>query len=231
LVAQAIEQAVRAAASSPSLNLASYAHRSVRIEVNGVFPHSEGDLLEYVATAVEGEAAKAGLRVVPRPLPQVVHSDGETERLSLSLRPSDPEQPANRIDLRLVASVDWGGIDYKEQKYWRKNSLVGVLTFGIAGLNGIGLLGAVPSTRSDVLLGLGAPMVPCLLVAGLWAIFDPPRATKFTLDGRARISLRALPIAAGLAAGQSAGEGESRIVIDTGTRDGYVKDLDIPEKM
>src|SRR5262245_25264735 len=73
LVALAASQAVANAARE--LNLSQYAGFSGRVEVNGVFPHSATDLLEYVASALEFEMARVGMRVIPHPILAPVRSE------------------------------------------------------------------------------------------------------------------------------------------------------------
>src|SRR6185436_1761187 len=75
LVATSTTEAIRGAIVDPKLNLGQYRGLKGRVEVNGVFPPSKTELLDYVATAVEGEMLQAGIQVLPRDLPATVKVD------------------------------------------------------------------------------------------------------------------------------------------------------------
>lgn len=238
LLSSATLEAVATAAAQ--VRLAQYAGRSAQVEVNGVLPHSRDELLEYIAAAVEGEAARAGIRVIPRPRLQLLGGG-----LGLAPVSASPQQPAP--DLRLVASVDWGGVDYEEKKYVVASRMGGQLGLLIGGL----VLGSVaygvtfgykPSSsatdvssssyqQSIIGLSVGTALAAGLPLAALsWRLAKSPMARTFTLSGRARITLRAIPVAEGLKPAQGTGEGDARATIDSESPSGYAKDLTIPEK-
>ncbi len=216
LISQSTLQAVEKAASG--INLAQYAGKKIRVEVNGVFPHSEEDLLNYVAAAVEGEAARAGAMVLPRPDPRFV-----TDKVILSYSASDvaaspgsgygtqtpnptptqrpvEEQP----DVRLVASVDWGGIDLKDHKYIKGGQLIG-----------------------SILLSLPLLTLPIVII---WNLVSPIYGHTFTMIGRVRVTLRAIPVSPGLAAAAATGEGESSVVVDPDSDTGYMLIMPLPRE-
>ncbi|HZS35267.1 MAG TPA: hypothetical protein VFF06_00495 [Polyangia bacterium] len=207
IVAQAADEAVRAAASDATLNLSQYSGRSGRVEVNGVFPQSDSDLLDYIGSAVEGSMALAGMRVIARPPAIRVRNDsgGSTAQVVVSGTPL-PEPPDQAPDLRVVASVSWGGIDFEDHKYvvggrLAATILLTIFTLPVAGLGGL-LYGAIKGVTGHT----------------------------FTLKARVRITLRAIPAVAGLRAGVGQGEGSSQIVIDAESASGYAHAITIPEK-
>lgn len=232
LLSLSVAQSITAACGPGGINLSLYRGKYARVEVNGVFPHSEADLLEYIAAGVEGELAKAGVQVVPRPLPQVVRTESPTDRVSIAVQPLAVSEPAHKVDLRVVVSVDWGGIDYKDQKYTKTGLLAGQLILGLAGVTlgsmtlglGLGLDGKGGGAITGLTLG------PILLAVGLggstiWGLAKSPFQHRFTLMSRTRITVRAIPLLEEVPPGDGSGEGAANIVIDTGSKDGYTHDF------
>lgn len=198
VVAQSIEQAVEQA--STGIDLKRYSGKTVRVEVNGVFPHTRHDLLDYVATSIEWKAAKAGLIVLERPDPDLVRDQIVVGGDAASVNPNADRYP--KPDIRLVASVDWGGIDLKDQEYIKGGTLFAQIFFAII----------VPPLGIVLFLALDST------------------AHTFTMIGRVRMTLRAFPTAEGLAAAIAVGEGESSIVIDPESDSGYTLRLAIPRE-
>ena len=75
----------------------------------------------------------------------------------------------------MVATVDWGGVDYEDRKRGRNHHV-------------------------------------------------------FTLKARVHVTVRAVPVIAGLAGGVGAGEGASQLVIDARDRSGYAHYVTVPMK-
>jgi hypothetical protein len=243
LVSLAAQQAVTAAARE--INLAQYAGLSGRVEINGVFPHSANDLLEYVASAVEFEMARVGMRVLSHPIMAPVRSEAIASAPVIMMREPGAEA-APQPDLRVIASLDWGGIDFKDQQYtvWsRAGAMLGIALGGI--VTGAIIMGAgyaasqstgrfgvtttddsifIPSLAVGGILFVGGP-----LIAGIWRALDKPVGHQLTLTGRVRIALKIIPNTAGQRPALSTGDGESHIVIDTRSESGYTNIIDVPE--
>jgi hypothetical protein len=190
LVATAVAQAVSQA--SEQLKLSQYAGKSGQVEVNGVFPATQHELLDYVAAQFEGEMAHSGMAVVARPqYPDQVTS------LTVPARPCD-EKDVKKPDVRLVASLDWGGIDYTDKKTVNGGKVVGMIVVGI------------------LTFGIGAV---------IWALADSPTDHTLVLDSRVRMTVRAIPGAPGVAPAIAGGEGSARIVIDPTSDSGHTSGL------
>jgi hypothetical protein len=233
--AQAIQNAVRDA------NLAQYAGQSGRVEVNGVFPHSAQDLLEYVASSVEFEMARVGMRVIAHAtLP--VRDEATPSGTMIIMKESAPEPTPP--DLRVVVSLDWGGIDFKDHQYVVWPKAAGQLGLAIGSiLIGGTIIGAsltatktvfgreVADTDVQTAGGIagGAILGAGVLAAIIWRLADKPVGHQFTLTGRVRLALRVIPNAAGQRPAIGTGDGESHIVIDTKSDSGYTNFIEVPE--
>src|SRR5581483_191528 len=125
--------------ASREVNLVQYAGQSGRVEVNGVFPHSAYDLLDYIASTVEAEMARAGMRVIQHVGSTPTHPEGANAASTVIVLAPPAEQTGPAPDLRVIASVDWGGVDLKDQSYIIWPRLGGML--GVAG-GGV-VLGAI----------------------------------------------------------------------------------------
>jgi hypothetical protein len=231
LVALAASQAVTNAARE--LNLTQYAGLSGRVEVNGVFPHSADDLLEYVSSAVEFEMARVGMRVIPHPTLAPVRSEASAP--VVVVRAENAETAAPQPDVRIIASLDWGGIDFKDHQYivWpRAGAMLGILGGGLI-IGGAALGAGMNASNVDEALGGsiagGAIMAVGILVPIVWYFVDKPVGHQFTLTGRVRLALRVIPNAAGQRPAQGVGDGESHIVIDTRSDSGYTNFIQVPE--
>jgi hypothetical protein len=271
LVAKSATEAVKQACTQ--LNLRQYAGKTVRVEINGVFPHSAEDLLDYLATAVEAEAASAGLTVLPRPdarfTPQVaVYSAPPAGHAEQPLPPppppaaappdahkgarkSEPSQPAaapaeaapvpeaplaapvlpphqmpperQPADLRLAVSVDWGGVDMRDEKYLKPWPFGGQVALGGVGLvaTGAGLGSDTPPVWILGMVGMAG--------AAIWAIAHSSEGHTFTLVGRVQLTMRTIPRKAGEPVGQGTGSGESSIVVDPRDQYGYQPIMTLPK--
>jgi|GEM_PF-7068276 len=91
LVALPATQAVAQACGE--LKLAQYAGKRVRVEVVGALPHSDEELLDYVAAAGEGAAAAAGAIVVPREEPRDQIEVVVTPQVTVNQPPPPPPPP------------------------------------------------------------------------------------------------------------------------------------------
>jgi hypothetical protein len=244
LVSLAVAQAIGNAARE--VNLQQYAGLSGRVEVNGVFPHSAADLLEYIASGVEFEMAKVGMRVIPHPTMAPVRYEAIASAPVIIMK----EQGADATpqpDVRVVASVDWGGIDFKDHKYvvWsRVGPMLGVavgllVTGGIiigagqavgGSTNGTGFRTTADDTVPLVtgIIG-GIFMGAGILTPLIGRMIDDGIGHQFTLTGRVRLALHVIPNTAGQRPAQGVGDGESHIVIDTRSDSGYTNMIDVPE--
>lgn len=191
LMSTAVNQAV--GRSSEGLGLSKFAGRTAQVEVNGVFPPSERAMLDYVATLVEAELERSGVIVIPRPL---------VPAGSVLMVPakSDEKKP----DLRVVASLDWGGIDYTTRRRVHGGKLAGTIVLGI------------------FTAGIGAAIV---------AAISPPYFHELTLDSRIKLTVRVFPQVPGLLPANAAGEGAAQLIIDPLSSDGHMATFvaDAPE--
>jgi len=225
LIAQPAREAAEKACAA--VNLSQYAGKTARVEVTGVFPHSETELLDFIASVVEAEAARAGIAVLQRPDPRFA-----PDHVIIAHHGSGPPQlplPAQPVDLRLVASVDWGGIDLKDQQYIKAWPLAGQIALGaLSLLTGIGATAAIGD--DDLMpVTLGIPMLG-IASAIIWAVLDPSEGHVFTMQGRVRVTLAGIPQSAGLAAVSGFGEGESSVVVDPESHTGYSMILNLPRE-
>jgi hypothetical protein len=210
LVSQAVTQAVYKACRHGRLNLKQYAGKTGRVEVNGVFPHSESDLLKYVASVVEGEMSLAGL-VVTRKEPFIVKPVTVNVGPAATAADTPPAAPAAgsqiisppRPDVRIIASLDWGGVDFTDKKYVNGGKLAGMIVVGLVTFTVGGII---------------------------WRIIESPMDHTFTLNARAHVTIRAIPTAAGLRPGFGLGEGSAQIVIDADSDSGYTANMAVPQK-
>ena len=155
------------------------------------------------------------MRVIAHPSPSPVRPENGGQPLVI-VSPNAAEPP--QADVRIVASLDWGGIDLRDQEYivWKRAAAqlgigVGGFVIGLATLSG-GLnhkdafnskhVGA--DTTSAIVGGLfllGGP-----ITALVWNAIDKPVAHQTTLTGRVRITLRAIPNSGGVGSAQGTGE-------------------------
>jgi hypothetical protein len=192
LVAMAVEQAVE------NLDFAQLAGKSWRTEVNGVFPHSREDLLDYVQTAVERRLGQSGATVIP-------HRPGEV---------SDTKEN------RLVISVTWGGIDTSQEHFADKDNIFLYTGVGVGAL----LSGIVIAAVG----GGGYTMIPASLLmaggAGWLGVFPFVKDLTYdtyTLTGRVRLAVSILPAEGGQSTVLYA-EGETQTIIDPASKTGFM---------
>lgn len=216
VLALAVDDAVE------QLDLAQVAGKSVMVDLSGVFPHSDGDLMDYVIAQVEGRAARAGARVLPRPPKPVPFVLG-------TIAPAPPakvEPPVAVPDFKLLVGVSWAGIDTREKVVTDENRLSGQVGLAVGGiLAGYAVQNAGNSSLRYVLPGGKSTtstriMIGGVVGAGVWAAIKPPFIKTTTLIGRARVVVNANPVAQGVAF-ETEGAGTSRIVVDEGSQEGY----------
>jgi hypothetical protein len=110
---------------------------------------------------------------------------------------------------------------------------VGILGGGISGALGTDRAGAStvtdPTALSIAAAVGGLLTIGCPVAAAVWRALEKPTGHQFTLTGRVRIVMRAIPNAAGQRPAQGVGDGESHIVIDEGSDSGYTNLLHVPE--
>jgi len=201
ILSQAATAAVLQTVNNQELNLAQLQNRSVVVEMDGVFPHSRDELLSYLRTAMEGELARRGVRVLHAlPAEIQVPEGGNTGRFAVTV-PGSAE--AMRADARLAVSVDWGGIDFQDHKHPTGGRVAGMVIGGI--------------------LTFG-------LVAIIMALSDSVTVHTLTLKARVHLTARLIPIATGLRYASAIGEGESSITIDAESDSGYTNNMKIPQK-
>jgi hypothetical protein len=222
------------------------AGKKVVVELNGVFPHTRQEVLDYIRGQVEGKIARDGglviapqqVVVVPDDQPQGSAAPGQPQppqpipNATLSLTPSD-------ADYRVVIGVSWAGVDTHDrltvnsslldkQLIMMGGGLGGMIIGGvIAGNAGPGTTGAGGTTSSNstdatlgaVIAGIGG----LALMAGIgWYMFQRPTLHVYRLLGRVRVSVNALPIVPNGTAFQTVGEGQTELLIDPTADEGYI---------
>jgi hypothetical protein len=230
LVSQAAREAVEQATAGMALEL--YKGKTARIEINGVFPHTRKQLLGYIVAAVEGAAAKAGVRILPPDFTalgsSVVIEDSHDIAVKQSYSETQRALMGQIPELRLVISVDWGGVDIKEQRYTTWGRLGGQLSLIIGS---VALATAVTFATEGEGIMVAGPVGGAGLLGGiLWLIIDPPRAHLFTQTARVGVTLRVIPVAEGIPYAQTTGSGENSVVIDPEVDTGYTLTVDLPDE-
>lgn len=136
-----------------------------------------------------------------------------------------PRLPAGTepADLRLIAAVDWGGIDIRDKKYTPAWPLAGQIALGTVGATAIGI-GAGDEEAAPIVIG-------AMMIAGaaIWFFAGPDHtAHTYTLAGRVRVTMHVLPQQRDLAGLSASGEGQSAVVVDSTKDDGYTVLMPIP---
>ena len=214
LVAIATDQAVEA------LNFAPVKGKSVSLEVHGVFPHSDEELLGYLRAQVEAKLSRAGARIVEQaPVLVVPGAAGTTPATggasAGAFALTDPP------DYRLLVNVSWGGIDIRDKEVTDE-----VLLTKQIGLAGGGLVGGVLlDTISDSSFRKTFATAGAVLAIGgaiLWGVkIHTPFPHIITMIGRVRIVAQGLPTKEGTAF-TTEGSAESKIVNDPRVPEGYM---------
>lgn len=213
VVALATDQAVEA------LDLSKLQGKSVEIEVTGVFPHSNTDLLSYLRAQVEAKLARSGARVLAQP-PVVVlpgaqpAAAGGTSAAQGALVLSEPP------DYRLLVNVSWGGADIRDKVTTDEPLLTKQIGLAATGL----ISGVLLMTLSDSAFRQGFAVVGTIGTvggAGLWYWKHSPFPHVITLIGRVRIVAQGIPTKEGVAF-TTEGAGESKIVNDERIPEGYM---------
>lgn len=194
LLAAAASRAVNRACSQSTMKFTNYSGKTGRVEINGILPHSDRDLLDYIASGVEGYMARGGMLVLPRERRQ-------KEKVAVHVG-AGQAQTTEVPDVRVLVSVDWGGIDLKDKKYIVGGKVAGMVVVGI------------------FTWGIGAI---------IWGLASPPYGHIFTLDGKVKVTVQAVPVKAGSSYAIGAGEGSARIVIDTESDTGYTNFMRVPQ--
>jgi hypothetical protein len=123
-------------------------------------------------------------------------------------------------DVRILAKVDWGGVDLKDHSYTKAWPLVGQVGLGVLGIVGAAMLA---TSDSDLAVPGVALLLSGIVGDGLWILFqhDDYVAHTFTATGRTKVTIYAIPQAESIEGTQGDGDGESQIVIDSEDKDGY----------
>lgn len=101
---EVLSDAVRDAVSK--INAASFIGKKVYIEIVGVLPHTDRDLLDYCADSVRSHLSKSGAQIV---FPKVIEK--------VLAPPADDE-----IDYRVVVALESGGADNNKETTFLKFS-------------------------------------------------------------------------------------------------------------
>jgi len=213
VVALATDQAVEA------LDFSKLQGKSVAIEVTGVFPHSNTDLLAYLNAQVEAKLARSGARVLAQP-PLVIlpgaqpAAAGATSAAQGSLVLSEPP------DYRLLVNVSWGGADIRDKVTTDEPLLTKQIGLAATGL----ISGVLLMTLSDSAFRQGFAVIGTVGTVGgaaLWYGKHSPFPHVITLIGRVRIVAQGIPTKEGTSF-TTEGAGESKIVNDERIPEGYM---------
>lgn len=219
VVALAVDDAV------DQLDFSKLAGKAVVVELSGVFPHSNEDLLEYVRQQVAGRASRAGARVVelspvPPPPPPMPATPPSGKMAAIDLKPETPEY-------RVLVGVSWGGLDTRVKAVTDEARLSGQLGLAVGGiLAGYAVQNAGNSSLRYVVPGGKATASTLLMVgapigAGVWALLKPPVVKTTTLIGRCRVTVNVDPVSNGVAF-TAEGSGVSRLVADDASPEGFM---------
>jgi hypothetical protein len=199
------------------LDFKGLAGKKVVVEMAGIFPHSHGDVLDYIQGQVEGKIARDGGLVISAG--QLVIAPGDVAGADpavggvLSLTPSDAEY-------RVIIGVSWAGVDTHDRKVINTPLLTRQLGLILGGI-GAALLGAAiaDSTATPIMMGVGS-----LATTGgiIWYMVDKPTLHIYRLLGRVRVSVNAVPIVPGGTPFQTVGEGQTELLVDPTAEEGYV---------
>ncbi|HEY1558065.1 MAG TPA: hypothetical protein VGF94_24715 [Kofleriaceae bacterium] len=213
VVALATDQAVEA------LDLSKLQGKTVAIEVSGVFPHSQDDLLAYLTAQVEAKLSRAGARVQSQP-PLVVVAGAQPG----AAPPLLPAQGALALteppDYRLLVDVSWGGADVREKVITDEPLLTKQIGLAAGGIVGGVVLDTISDTSfRQTFATLGAAVAVAGAAIWYWKKTPFPRVT--TLLGRVRILAQAIPTKEGVSF-TTEGVGESKIINDDRSPEGYM---------
>ncbi len=209
LISNAARQAI--SETCKKIEFRNYAGKKARIEINGVFPHSNKDLLDYIAGAVEAKAAEEGVLVEMSPVSRELILDEQFPRSENLHNNNATISP----DLRLLVSVDWGGIDYSKEKYWQNSKLTTQLIFAAVTICSGGVIDAM-SMDVPVFSILGA------VIPSIWFAISPPIGHKFVLKSRVHMTISVIPLKKEIRAGTFSGNGQDSIVVDDKSSTGYL---------
>jgi hypothetical protein len=211
LIALATDEAVA------RLDFKPLAGKKVIIELSGVFPHTRGEVLDYIQGQVEGKIARDGGLVISAGQIVVATPEGSGADLtpagSLSLTPAD-------ADYRVIIGVSWAGVDTNDKKTINMPLLtrqVGLMAGGLVA----GIVGAVSSDATTASI-LGIAGLAAIGGGAIWYFVQPPTLHVYRLLGRVRVSVNAVPIVPGGTAFQTVGEGQTELLVDPTAEEGYV---------
>jgi hypothetical protein len=214
LVALAADEAVEA------LDFRPLAGKTVAVEVQGVFPHSNEDLLGYLTARVEAKLAKSGARVI-QTAPVIVLPG--TTMATAAAPPTGMThglQLSEKADYRLLVGVSWGGIDTRDKVRTDEPLLTKQISLGVGGLLGGLFLASLSdsSFRQNFSMGVA---IAAPVGAWLWYRKDSPFPHTYTLMGRVRVLAQGFPTGEGVAFSTEA-RGESKLIVDETNPEGYM---------
>lgn len=201
------------------LDFKSLAGKKVVVEMSGIFPHTRGDVLDYIQGQVEGKIGRDGGLVISAG--QIVTTTSEASGGSaeattgtISLTPAD-------ADYRVLIGVSWAGVDTNDKLAVNTPLLTRQMLL-IGGGIALAILG--PAAMSDNATAAGILGILGLGAAGgglVWRLVEKPTIHIYRLLGRVRLSINAVPLLPGNTAFQTIGEGQTEILIDPTAEEGY----------
>jgi hypothetical protein len=213
LLALATDEAVQ------RLDFKTLAGRKVVVEMSGIFPHTRGDVLDYIQNQVEGKIARDGGLVISAgqivtTSSEATGSGAESTVGSISLTPADAEY-------RVLIGVSWAGVDTHDKKVVNTPLLTKQLLM-IGGGIALSILGPAATSDNATAAGiLGILGIGTTLGGVTWRIIEKPTLHIYRLLGRVRVSVNAVPLVPGGTAFQTVGEGQTELLIDPTAEEGY----------
>ncbi len=201
------------------------AGKTAVVEVNGLFPQTNTDMLAFVRTAIEARASQQGVKILAGVPCTPTGAVGALSPSSEAVTPLC--LPTVLPDYRLVVSVEVGGVE----KSVRRELQVGKLIAQVL------VMGALPLTAIAVgLVFSGAffyflPFAGVALVTGAaWMIISPPTEDFVRLRSKAQLLVHRIPREGGGTTVRSDG-GNSDLELRPGDTDGFEAEEPIPTRV
>jgi len=213
LVALASEEAVEA------LDFKQLTGKSVVVELSGVFPHSDSDLLDYLRAQVEAKLARAGARVLHPAPALLIPGDATAAAAPAAPGATSVLELSEPADVRLLIGISWGGIDTRDKVRTDEPLLTKQVGLAAGGL--LGGLVLFELSSSSFRKGFSAGiMLAAPIGAYLWYRHKSPFPHTYTLIGRVRVVAHAIPQAG--VSFTTEGRGTAKVIVDERSPEGYM---------
>jgi hypothetical protein len=168
-----------------------------RVQVAGVFPPSNHDLLDFVGAVAESELAQHGVRIEPQAVPHAVLIQNNGTLI----------QP----DFVTSLTLDAAGVDLTLEPQLTGPIVMMAVGGGSMVLGGsVILLGAAAFSFGISIIGgvLGVIGLPLLIIGAIWAATAP---SHYIADGRVRLAASVQPVTLLIRPQTKRGEGTNSI--------------------